>query len=503
MAERVRVSSALGRRVLLATVLGSGIVFLDTSVSSTALPAIQRDLGLTTAQQQWIASGYLLTLSALLLVGGRLGDLFGRRRLFVWGLSAYAALSVVAAAAPTAELLIAARSVQGVAGAMLVPTSLAIVSATFSDDERGRAIGVWSAWSGISTILGPLAGGLAIDRATWRLAFLIGPVLALFALWIARGMPESRDESADRRLDFIGVVLVALAVGGPVYALIQGPILGWRSVHVLGGALGGAVALPAFLLWEARAPAPMLPLGIFRNRNLAAANVTTLLLYAGLYGGFFYIGLYVQSTLGFPAVIAGGAFVPITLLLFFLSPYAGRLNDRFGPRWLMTFGPITAGAGLALAGFTREPGQLWTVLLPGIVLFGIGMGFTVAPLVATAIGSAEERYAGVASGLNNAVSRFAALLAIAALGAVALGLWQGALDVESRSATLSDEGRTALSEVRDKAFVLPKGKDAEALADRAAEVAFQRAMLLAAALAVSGGLVSAAFIRGGGAPTRD
>lgn len=488
-------------RTLVVTIVASGLVFLDSSIATVALHAIQQDLGISTSVQQWIASSYLLTLSALLLVGGRLADLYGRRRMFRIGLGAYALLAGLAALAPNGGFLIAARALQGVAGALLVPTTLALINAVYPREERGKAIGTWAAWSGIMTVLGPVLGGTIIDNLSWRYAFLITPVLAVVALLLSRPVPESRDESADRRLDFAGVALVAAAVGGIVFALVEGPVAGWTSATVLVPGIVGVVLVPAFLWRESRAPSPVMPFGMFSNRNLAVANIVTFFVYAGLYGMFFYVPLYIQSTLGGSATISGVIFIPITIILFFLSPYAGRLNDRFGPRWLMCFGPLGAATGIALASLTG-PGQIWTVLVPSIVVFGIGLGFTVTPVTATAIGSAEQRYSGIASGFNNAVSRVAGLVAIALMGTIVIALWHGGLASAVKDAP--PPVVRALGSVTDKAFVIPstaglssgEASDVKVRATSAARGSFRDGMLLAAALVALGGIVSAVGIRG-------
>lgn len=493
-------ASRVKRRVLVVTILGAGIVFLDSSIATVALPAIQRDLGVPTTLLQWVASGYLLTLSVLLLIGGRLADLYGRRRMFLIGLASYATLAALAGLAPSGLTLTAIRAIQGIAGALLVPTTLALINAVFPAEERGRAIGIWAGWSGITTILGPVAGGFVIDSLSWRYAFFIAPAIALAALALSRPVPESSDPAASRSIDFVGVLLSCIAFGGLVFALIQGPIAGWSAPEVVGAAVLGGLTVPLFVLWERRTAHPMLPFEMFANRNLTAANAVTLFVYAGLYGTFFYVALYVQTALGASATIAGSTFVPITLLLFFLSPYAGRLNDRYGPRWLMSFGPLVAAAGLAVASLTG-PGQLWSVLMPGIVVFGIGLGFTVAPLTATAIGSAEERFSGVASGFNNAVSRIAGLLAIALMGIIVVQLWQAGISAEAARAP--EAVADSLEAVSVQAFVLPDtggltGAEAAESTARALEVArrsFRNGMLLAAALVAIGGVLAAALIR--------
>jgi EmrB/QacA subfamily drug resistance transporter len=487
-------------RVLVVTIISAGLVFLDTSIATVALHAIQEDLGISTQVQQWVASGYLLTLSALLLVGGRLADIFGRRRMYRIGLVSYAVLSGVAALSPNGYFLIAARALQGVAGAVLVPTTLALINAVYPPAERGKAIGTWAGWSGIMTLLGPVVGGFVIDHLTWRFAFLITPVLALTALALSGPVPETRDETADRRLDFLGVALAALSVGGIVFALVQGPVSGWGSPLVLGSAIAGAVLVAAFLVWERRAPSPVMPLGMFENRNLAVANLVTLFVYAGLYGTFFYVALYVQSSLGASATVAGSLFLPNTILLFFLSPYSGRLNDRYGPRWLMCFGPLLSALGLVVMSLTG-PGQILTVLVPGVIVFGVGLGFTVTPVTATAIGSAEQRYSGIASGFNNAVSRVAGLIAIALMGAIVVQLWHAGLAGAGTNAPAPVAA--SLASVRDRAFVIPgtaglsaaDAADVRARALDAAHSSFRDGIWLAAALVAIGGVVSAVGIK--------
>ena len=274
------VTPEVKKRVLVATILGAGIVFLDSSVANVALPAIQREFDMPTAAQQWVASSFLLVLSVLLLVGGRLADVFGRKRLFVTGLWAYSILALATAASPSPTWLIVLRGMQGAAGALLVPTTLALINATFRPEERGKAIGTWAAWSGITTVLGPIVGGYAIDSLSWRWAFLLAPVVAVVALVSVRGVPESADPSASRRIDILGSVLVVLSLTGVVYALIEAPVLGWGAPQVIASLTAGIMLLPVFVWWQTRAARPVLPLAVFENRNLAAANVGTFFVYA-------------------------------------------------------------------------------------------------------------------------------------------------------------------------------------------------------------------------------
>ncbi len=493
--------AATKRRTLIAMIIGAGLVFLDSSLVGLALPAIQREFSVSTATQQWVGSSYLLTLSALLLAGGRLADLIGRRRQFRLGAGAYVVLAVAAALSPNATVLIAVRALQGVAGALLVPTTLAIINSVFPPAERGRAIGTWAAWSGIATVLGPVLGGVMIDNVSWRVALLITPVLAIAAWLLSASVPESRDTAADPRIDYLGIALLAAACGGIVFALIQGPSMGWTSPVILGSFIAGVALIPLFIIRERSAPMAVMPFGMFSNRNLAVANVVTFFVYAGLYGQFFYVPLYIQSALGSSATVSGTVFIPITVLLFFLSPYAGRLYDRFGSRWLMFGGGLVAATGIVISSFAG-PGQLFSVLVPGIVVFGLGMGFIVAPVTATAIGSAEQRYSGVASGFNNAASRLAGLVAIAAMGVIVVQLWQSG--ILHASAGASADVLAALAPVRDKAFNLPAGttvaaQEAARLASVAAQAAFRSGMWLAAGLVALGGVISAVGIRGKGA----
>lgn len=502
-------SDSVKFRVLVVTILCSGAVFLDSSIANVSLPAIQRDLGISTAQQQWVASAYLLTLSTLLLVGGRLSDLYGRVRLMRTGLAAYIVFALGAVFAWNGASLIGARALQGVAGALLVPTSLAIINAVYPAEERGKAIGTWAAWSGITTILGPVIGGFVIDNVSWRYAFLITPLLAVATLLLSRPVPESTDESAEKGIDLIGMGLVVVALGAIVYALIQAPVAGWASPGVWGSLVAGGLLLPVFVWWERRARTPVMPYGMFSNHNLAVANVVTFFVYSGLYGMFFYVPIYLQTALGVSATVSASVFIPVTLLLFFLSPIAGRLNDRFGPRWLMFFGPLVAAAGIVVAAFTG-PGQVWTLLVPGIVLFGVGLGFTVTPVTATAIGSAEQRYSGIASGFNNGVSRVAGMIAIALMGVIVVQLWQAGLS--SAAAGTTPEVSRAIASVSGKAFVTPAvdglddtaAEQVAAVARTASMAAFRNGMLLAALLVAAGGVVSAVWIRApGGRPLRE
>lgn len=485
---------------LIATILGSTIVFLDGTVVNVALPAIADDLDTGLADQQWVVEAYMLATVSLLLVGGALGDQFGRRRIFVIGLIGFAVTSVMCALAPTSEVLIAARALQGLAGALLVPGSLAIVASTFEGPERGRAIGTWTAWTGIATVLGPAGGGVLVEALSWRAIFWVNIPLILFTAWLSlRYVRESVDPDADRAIDWVGILLSALGLGGPVYALIQQPTHGWGDPMVYVPLIGGVVLFGLFLVWERRYPHAMLDLSLFRIRNFAVTNLETLIVYAGLIGAFFFITLFLQQTAGYTAVEAGLATTPVSLILFFLSPRFGRFASATGPRLPMSAGPIVGGIGLLMLTSVDAGADYVTEVLPGVIVFGLGLAATVAPLTATALNSVEERRAGIASGINNGVSRVAGLLAIAILGAVIAGQFGSKVDEEAAAARLSPEGERVIEDAKRNPLAVPDTGDlppdeaerVERAAANAAESGFDLAMVLSGALMIIGGVIAA------------
>lgn len=404
---------------LVATILGSTVVFLDSTVVNVALPAIRDGLHGGLAGQQWVVEAYMLTLVSLLLVGGSLGDQFGRRRMFVFGLVGFGATSALCAVSPTVEFLVGARALQGIAGALLVPGSLAIVAATFEGEARGKAVGTWTAWTGIATVIGPAGGGALIGLTSWRAIFWVNlPLIAATVGLTLHSVQESRDPDAFRGIDWAGIVLSAAGLGGPVFALIEQPAHGWADPLVWVPLLAGIVCFALFVWHEARARHPMMDLGLFRIRNFAVANLTTLSAYAGLIGGLFFVGLFLQQVAGYSPLEAGLATTPISVILFVLSPRWGRLASGTGPRLPMTLGPIVGGAGLLLMMRIGAGGDYVVDVLPAVLVFGLGLSATVAPLTATVLDSVPEHRVGVASGINNGVSRVAGLLAIAVLGAV-------------------------------------------------------------------------------------
>jgi EmrB/QacA subfamily drug resistance transporter len=446
--------------VLAATVLGSGIAFLDSTVVNVALPHIGADLDTSVAGLQWVINGYLVAMSALILLGGSLGDLFGRKRVFQLGVVVFAAASVACALAPNVAALVAARVVQGAGGALLTPASLAILEASFRPGDRSRAIGAWSGLSGVAAAIGPFVGGWLVDSASWRWIFLINvPLAAVVVAVAARHVPETFDPHATRRIDGIGAVLVGTALGTLSWGLIAAGERGWGSPSVVAALGVGALALVAFVRAEARSSHPMLPLGIFSSRLFRAVNLVTAVVYAALGGVFFLVPLQLQQALGYSALEAGAAMLPITLLMLALSARSGALAARIGPRLQLTVGPLLIGVGLLLmTGIEPGAGYLGRVL-PGVVVVGLGLAATVAPLTATALGAVDDRHAGVASGVNTTVSRAAQLAAVAVLP-VAVGL--------TGDAYLDPERLTA---------------------------GFGEAMRIAAALSVSGGLLAWVTVR--------
>jgi EmrB/QacA subfamily drug resistance transporter len=410
------------RLILVACILGSTIVFVDSTVVNVALPAIQDDLGGGFALQQWVVDAYLLTLGALLLVGGSLGDIFGGKRIFAIGVAAFGLTSILCALALNGPMLILARALQGMAGALLTPAALATITTEFSGEERGQAIGTWTAWTGIAFVIGPLVGGWLVSVASWRSIFLVNVpfVIATLAL-VSYALPVRERGRAHARVDYLGGVLCVLGLGGPVFALIEAPRRGFTDPLILGSLLGGLALLGAFVVWELHAAAPMLPLRLFHLRNFTFANVETLAVYAALSTLTFFLVLFLQQIAGYSPFMSGLATAPITVVMFVLSPRFGRLSMRLGPRYFMGLGPLVCAASLL---WMRElsPGfDYWTALLPPLLVFACGLSMIVAPLTSTVLADAGEQDAGIASGVNNAIARVAGLLGIAVVGAAIAG----------------------------------------------------------------------------------
>jgi EmrB/QacA subfamily drug resistance transporter len=492
------------RLALLAAILGSFVAALDATAVNVALPAIESDLGGGLAGQQWVSNAYLLTLGSLILVGGSLGDLYGERRIFTLGVVGFGIVSVICALAPSIEVLVAARALQGVFGALLTPSALAVIVASFPPDERGAAIGSWTAWGGIAMVIGPLAGGWLIDVATWRWIFAINvPFVVATVVIVRMAVSERPREGPQIHLDYLGATLCALGLAGPVFALIRQPSVGWSSPEVIVPALAGLVMLALFLVHEARTPHPMLPLDLFRRRNFAVGNLETLLMYGGLSAVIFFLVLFLQQVAGYDALQAGLATLPITIVMFTLSRRAGRLADRYGPRWFMGGGPLVAAVGLAMLQRVDAHVDYVTDLLPALLLFSLGLSATVAPLTATVLADADENNAGIASGVNNAIARVAGLLAVAALGAVVAGQFSATIDEQLVGQRLSPAGQRIVNEAKDRTLARanPDGlPPAEArvvtqAAEDAAVTAFHRGAGIAAALVALGGVLGVVGIR--------
>jgi EmrB/QacA subfamily drug resistance transporter len=483
------------RIALLAAILGSGVVFLDGTIVNVALPAIRQSLHGGLAEQQWVVEAYLLTLSSLLLIGGSLGDLLGRRRVFAMGLIGFGVCSVLCAVAPTSGVLIGARAAQGIGGAMLVPSTLALIMDNFSEHERAAAIGSWTAWTGIVTVIGPLGGGALVQLASWRWIFAVNILPVVATLLLLRRLPPDTRERG--QVDVVGAVLCALGLGGPVFALIEEPNYGWGSGLVLVPLIAGVVLFAAFIVWEARSPHPMMPLHLFASRNFAVGNLTTFTLYAGLGVATFFLVVFVQQVGGYSPIGAGLALLPLTVMMFTLARRFGALADRIGPHRFMAAGPMLAGVGLLLLGRAGAHADYLTEILPGVAVFGFGLSMTVAPLTATVLGSVEPGHSGLASGVNNAVARVAGLVAVAALGAVVASTFSHRLETRLQGHPLSARTRSAVHADRTRPLLTSVQNVSHAEQPlvhgalvNASVFAFRIAMLIAAALALLGGLVS-------------
>jgi EmrB/QacA subfamily drug resistance transporter len=480
------------RLALLAAIMGSFVAGLDSTVVNVALPAIRDDLGGGLAGQQWVSNAYLLTLGSLILVGGSFGDIFGERRVFSIGVGGFGAVSVLCAVAPTIEILIAGRALQGVFGALLTPSALAVIASTFSADERGAAIGSWTAWSGISFLIGPLAGGWLVDVASWRWIFAVNvPFVIATLMLVFAAVPRSKGRR-DVKVDWWGAALTTFGLAGPVLALIRQPEVGWGSPQVWAVGLGGIVLLGVFVWHEARTPMPMLPLGLFKRRNFTIANVETFCMYGGLGAVGFFNTLFLQQVAGYDALEAGLAMMPSTLVMFFLSRHAGGLADRWGPRLFMGVGPLIAAAGIALMLRVDADLDYWSDLLPALIVFALGLVATVTPLTATVLADADERNAGIASGVNNAVARVASLLCIAALGAVVAAQFSSSLDEQ-----LGGRTSPAIERARNATLATVPGVPE---VTQASERAYHVGIGVCAVLVGLGGVLGLAGIRN---PRRD
>jgi EmrB/QacA subfamily drug resistance transporter len=446
--------SDVGKWVLISTILASSMAFIDGTALNVALPVIQSDLQASGGQLLWVVNGYLLMLAALILVGGALGDEFGRKRVFMLGISMFLLSSMACGLAPNITFLIAARVLEGIGGAVMIPGSLAIITIYFHEKQRGQAIGTWSAATTIVTVAGPVLGGVLANAGLWRGVFLINLPLGVAAILILfLKVPESRSADASGRIDLVGFSLAVLSLAGITYGFIAAPNRGFGDWRALAPLVFGLLALIGFVLAEARNPHPMLPLNLFKSRVFTGTNLLTFFLYAAINVGPFFLSLNLVQVQGYNPALAGFAFLPFAAGISLLSRRAGSLADRLGPRLFLIAGPFVCGWGyfiLAFAGLTHGPADYWVTFFPGVAVLGIGMGFTVAPLTSAVMGSVAEEHAGIASGVNNAVSRTAGVLAIAIVGAVALILFSNRLAERSRQIDLSPQARSALLSQADR-----------------------------------------------------
>ncbi len=481
------------------------MVFIDGTVVNVALPALQANLRASVVDVQWVVEAYALLLSALLLLGGSLGDHYGRRRIFVGGVILFSVASVWCGFAPTIKQLILARAVQGAGGALLVPGSLAIISASFREEDRGRAIGTWSGFTAITAAIGPVLGGWLIEHVSWRAVFFINLPLGLVVLLVSfRSVPESRDEVQEKQLDWLGAALATIGLGALIYGLIESSRLGLAHRAVLAALISGSFFLIVFLLVEVRARNPMLPLALFRSRDFAGANLLTLFLYSALAGMFFFLPLNLIQVQGYSPTAAGAALLPFILIMFLLSRWSGGLVARYGPKLPLIVGPTIAAAGFALLAKPGIGARYWSELLPGVIVLGLGMAISVAPLTTTVMSAVPHNRVGIASGINNAVSRVAGLLAVAIFGLVMLDVFNRSLDCRLAAIDLPAAARNSIDQQR---INLAAAKIPDELPPRAREEirqavnesfvhGFRTVTLVSAGLALASGITSLLFVSG-------
>lgn len=497
-------SQSVGRWVLAATILGSSMAFIDGTVVNVALPVLERDLHADVSDAQWVVEAYILFLGALTLAGGSLGDRFGRRRIFGIGVVLFTLASMWCGLAPNITQLIVARAVQGIGGALFVPGSLALISATFPPETRGRAIGTWSGFTTITTVLGPVLGGWLVQYASWRWVFFINVPLAVAVLILSTKVPESRGSDARSRLDWPGVLLATSGLGGIVYGLVEAGRLGLGNPIVLGAVGAGLVALVAFVFVEAHSASPMMPLNLFRSSTFSGANILTFLLYGALGGTLFFVPFNLIQVQGFSPTAAGAALLPFSILLGTLSHWSGGLISRYGSKLPLVIGPAIAGLGFALFALPGAHAGYWAGFFPAVTVLGLGMAITVAPLTTTVMGAVGTDRAGVASGVNNAVSRVAGLVAIAVLGILMLSTFNSSLDSSLAKIELPQAARQSIDSQRTKlaATEIPAGLSSsqhdalQGAIDESFVAGFRLVMLVGAGLALASAVSAWILVEG-------
>jgi EmrB/QacA subfamily drug resistance transporter len=489
-------SRARKRTILAATILGSAMGWLDSTVVNVALPALQRALGASAAEAQWVMNAYLLFLGALLLAGGAAGDRYGRKRVFLIGVAIFTLASIACALAPDAQVLVAARAVQGIGAALLTPASLALLSANFPDNERGQAIGLWAGLGAVTSAVGPLVGGWLVDHVSWRAIFYLNVPLALGTIALTLyATPESRDPEA-KHLDVWGAVFCAASLGLFTWGLTVAGANGFGSRWVIGGLVGGVACALAFTAVEAKSKSPMLPFALFRSRDFLGTNLLTFLLYFALSGALFFLPFELIRIHGYAAAAAGAALLPFPLLMGVLSSPVGWLGDRFGPRWFLTFGPIIAGAGLAMFGWATQEPDYWRGVFPAVLTLAFGMTLAVAPLTTTVMNSVPQIHAGTASGVNNAVSRVAGLIAIAVMSLVFAAAFDNAVGPRLDALSVPQAQRPA----KGSALTVRLTDGKVGAAERAAfDDAYILVMRIAGVCAALGGIAAGVLVRGRGA----
>ena len=480
---------------LVVAILGSTMAFVDGTVVNVALPIMQKSLGGTVSQMEWIVEAYAVLLAALVLVGGALGDRLGRRRVFLVGVTLFSIASMACGLAPSALFLILARAVQGVGASLLVPGSLSLISAAYSKEERGGAIGTWSSTTAIMSALGPVLGGWLVGHASWRWLFFINVPIGVIVVVIAlTHVRETRDEDADHHTDIPGATLAIIGLGAIVLGLVEAPRLGRTTV--IGLVVAGIAILVVFVIVEAKSKAPMVPLSLFASRTFSGANALTLLLYAALGGAFFFLPFDLIQVQHYSPAAAGASLLPLVVLISVMSPFAGKLVKRFGARALLTVGPLFASGGFVLLSMAGSGGTYVTTIFPGAVVLGFGMGLTVAPLTTAVMGAVSEHHTGAASGVNNAVARAASVLAIAALGVVLTASFDAALDEKLNGLHLTqavhDEVLARRSELAgmDLSSLAGDAGAVRSALEASFVVAFRVLMLTSAALAAVGALLA-------------